>query len=522
MRKKDLGVRKKAIKLWLNGGDFRTIRDKTGESVGKLSKDLSELREEFPELNELRKINIFLNEKNLAPEQALKGAQLVKELEKVSIDVDGASDAISQILLYGKEASKTLSQAREFHILVEQSGLSYSQLLEDHKTKTEKAADLTTNIQKLKSESESLKNSIKELHELKKLQDKIQLHNITLEMLDMIVESQLRLEKLGFTSQTAEVLAKELKKNGLDSTSACEKLSYLLSKHKNLEEAVQAIQGTKQTLESIIAKDEETLSKLDKANQDYIGLIDKLERTYEEKRVKLQDEHENLIKNLRSGLEDEKKKFQNTADELKGIVLALEKQREEILGEIKFAQATIDVLSSRDISEGQLESLTKRLGLALEQRRKGYMFVSKAEVEGAKQQLIRGLADFVKMDIISKKENEQVKEQMKSLTVEYTKIKAEADKSPKLNKDIQLRDEAVNVLSRSLFPAKQKMRGVWIMGCPRCGVTSIFHPEPEHSESLPRKGYMTFECDPCGQKTNFTLEDLYYDILKYDYFTLKA
>jgi len=68
------------------------------------------------------------------------------------------------------------------------------------------------------------------------------------------------------------------------------------------------------------------------------------------------------------------------------------------------------------------------------------MFVSKAEVEGAKQQLIQGLADFVKMDIVSKKEYEQVKEQMKRLTAEYTKIKAEADKSPKLNKDIQLRD----------------------------------------------------------------------------------
>jgi len=360
MRKKDLGVRKKAIKMWLNGGDFRTIRDKAGESVGKLSKDLSELRKEFPELEELRRINRFFNEHNLSLEQALKGAYLVTELEKASIDVDGASDVISQISLYGKEAPKILSQAREFHILIEQSGLSYSELLKDYKTKTEKVVDLTANIQKLKSECEYLKISIKELHELKKLQDKIQQHNITLEMLDVIVESQLRLEKLGFTSHTAEVLAKELKKNGLDSGSACEKLSYLLSKHKSLEEAVQTIQGTKQTLDTIIAKDEETLSKLEKANQDYIDLIDKLKRTYDEKRVKLQDEQENLIKNLRSGLEDEKKKVQNTIDELKGSVLALEKQREEILGEIQFAQATIDVLSSSDISEGQLESLTKR------------------------------------------------------------------------------------------------------------------------------------------------------------------
>ncbi len=65
---------------------------------------------------------------------------------------------ISQISLYGKEAPKILSQAREFHILVEQSGLSYSELLKDYKTKTEKIEDLTENIQKLKSECERLKN----------------------------------------------------------------------------------------------------------------------------------------------------------------------------------------------------------------------------------------------------------------------------------------------------------------------------------------------------------------------------
>ncbi len=58
--------KEKAIKMWLNGGDFRTIRDEVGESVGKLSTDLSELRKEFPELEELRKINMFLNEHNLS------------------------------------------------------------------------------------------------------------------------------------------------------------------------------------------------------------------------------------------------------------------------------------------------------------------------------------------------------------------------------------------------------------------------------------------------------------------------
>ncbi len=236
---------------------------------------------------------------------------------------------------------------------------------------------------------------------------------------------------------------------------------------------------------------------------------------YDEKKVKQQDEQENLIKNLRRGLEDEKKKTQNTIDELKGNVLALEKQREEILGKIQFAQAIVDALSSSDISEGQVESLTKRLGYALEQRQKGQMFVYKAEVAIAKQQLIKGLVDFVKMDIVKKEEYEQAKEQIKGLTEEHAKIKTEADKIPKLNNYILLRDEAVNVLSRSLFPAKQDKRGDWVMVCPRCRVTSIFHPEPEHSESLLEKGYMTFECASCHQKTDFTLEELYDDILKH-------
>ena len=119
LRKKEPLVRKKAIKMWLNGGNFSTIRDKTGESVGKLSKDLNELRKEFPELDELRRITILINKNKSSIEQVLKGAHLVSELEKIKIDIETASDAISQISSYGKDASKILLQSREFYALAE-------------------------------------------------------------------------------------------------------------------------------------------------------------------------------------------------------------------------------------------------------------------------------------------------------------------------------------------------------------------------------------------------------------------
>ncbi|MGD0329152.1 MAG: hypothetical protein ABSB40_01750 [Nitrososphaeria archaeon] len=89
-----------------------------------------------------------------------------------------------------------------------------------------------------------------------------------------------------------------------------------------------------------------------------------------------------------------------------------------------------------------------------------------------------------------------------------------------MNKEIQLRDEAVGVLSKSLSPGKHFQRG-WLMGCTSCKVQTIFYLHPEHIQSLFKKGYLTFEC-VCGKKTNFTLEDLYYDILKYGFYTLKG
>jgi tetratricopeptide (TPR) repeat protein len=406
LRKKDPLVRKKAIKMWLNGGNFSTIRDKTGESVGKLSKDLNELRKEFPELDELRRITILINKNKSSIEQVLKGAHLVSELEKIKIDIETASDAISQISSYGKDASKILLQSREFYALAEQKGVSYSEILEDFKEKIEEVADLTENKKKLEGECEALRNLIKELDKLKKLQDKTSQHNITFEILDAIIENQLILEKLGFIPNTAEVLAKELNKNGLDPENASKMLSSLLSKYGSLVEAVDSLQRAKETLETIIAKDNETSSKLQQTNQGFIELNDKLKRTFDEQKVKLQNEHEIRVENLHSKLEDEKKKAQKTIDELTGNIETLKKQMEEMQVEIQFAQAIVDMLNSRDISENQLSTLTERLTRALEQKRKGYIFFSKAEVEGAKQQLIRDLSDLVKMDIVSKKEHE--------------------------------------------------------------------------------------------------------------------
>jgi len=193
-----------------------------------------------------------------------------------------------------------------------------------------------------------------------------------------------------------------------------------------------------------------------------------------------------------------------------------------MLAEIQMEQAIMNLLQEpKNITIIQLKELSNRIRTAVDERERGSIYAASFDIEIARQQVIRCLSEIVKMDVVSKKQYEQTKGDLDRCSKELGKMRTEVTQLQPLGKEVTKRDEAVQILSESLFPIDQRLKGNWIIACPRCHVGTIFVPETKDSKSLLQSGYIAFECQPCGQKTNLTLKDLYQNILQHGYFGIR-
>jgi hypothetical protein len=85
MRKKPASLKKKALSLWLDGYDYRTIRELTGISLGKLSEIMGGERKMNPDLDELRQLYKLLKEKGLSVSEARVGLCFIADLRALNI-----------------------------------------------------------------------------------------------------------------------------------------------------------------------------------------------------------------------------------------------------------------------------------------------------------------------------------------------------------------------------------------------------------------------------------------------------
>ncbi|MGD0329322.1 MAG: hypothetical protein ABSB40_02615 [Nitrososphaeria archaeon] len=215
-----------------------------------------------------------------------------------------------------------------------------------------------------------------------------------------------------------------------------------------------------------------------------------------------------LLEKRKNELEPEVKSLEEKVVEIKGQVPALEEQKKDILEQVEFANA-IEILirDPRGIAEYFLKTLAKRFNDALEKRAKGLTFASQADLMMAKQELIKSIIDTVTMDALQKAK----------LAAEVRKYEAEIKR---LSSEVKKRDNAVKEIDENLFSRLRGLYGFQI-SCPKCSQDSLHRPVAEDWESLLQKGYLTFKCVPCGETSNLTLNDIYLNVLKNGFYSLK-
>lgn len=238
MRRKPESLKRKALSLWLDGYDYRTIRELTGISLGKQSEIVGGARKMNPDLDELRQLNKLVKERGLSVSKARVGLRFLADLRSLNIGEEEAGQAVAQIASYGEEAPKILAEAKVLLDLEMQTGTKYSEVAADYRRKAKAIPELTKRVEALKDKSEELQSSIMDLEGLRKLQDKLHQRNITTQRMGRFIDNSLKLEERGFTPAVEETLSSELAKYGLNAKEAAETLAESIAKYRALGEGI--------------------------------------------------------------------------------------------------------------------------------------------------------------------------------------------------------------------------------------------------------------------------------------------
>ncbi|HKM49550.1 MAG TPA: hypothetical protein VJZ75_00055, partial [Candidatus Bathyarchaeia archaeon] len=183
------------------------------------------------------------------------------------------------------------------------------------------------------------------------LQETIAKHNLTPNILEHLISNQLNLQKLGFTTQQAEILAQELAKRGLNPATASAQMAQLLQESRDLEDAKNKAEAEakKRSLElnGLTRNIESTKEELEHGKEQ----VQKLEESYNYRKELLSKEYQALESKLQA--EHDLKK-QNTQAEIEG----LEKRAKLLKTEVEDLQSTKAFIS---IAEDDLETIQQSI-----------------------------------------------------------------------------------------------------------------------------------------------------------------
>jgi hypothetical protein len=81
-------IRKKAFSLWIEGYSYRYIGRKLRISISTISTIIDEERQRTPDLDELRTLNLWIKKNDSDIYEALRGANLRKQLDQIDVNPD--------------------------------------------------------------------------------------------------------------------------------------------------------------------------------------------------------------------------------------------------------------------------------------------------------------------------------------------------------------------------------------------------------------------------------------------------
>lgn len=168
-RKIPTAIKELALRLWLQGYAYREIRDKTKMSLGAINQMVAEVRNQIPDIEELRQVNIMLRKSDSNVYDAARGARLLDVLNEWGVGLDTLhsyielSDRISSER--GVEAERFIENSVKLMGLEAETGRSYEEVVKEFEESIKRAKSVQEENRKLVERKAQVEVEIREAGE---------------------------------------------------------------------------------------------------------------------------------------------------------------------------------------------------------------------------------------------------------------------------------------------------------------------------------------------------------------------
>ena len=230
------------------------------------------------------------------------GIKFLERLDQLEVSLGQVDSCIKLLNQYGKEAGHVLALTDRLRKLEASSGRTYEQIVDDFFDKAKRLEEIEKQLRELKAKEEDIRNSLPEQEHFRELSLKMQNNKITISNLDEFIEHSRKLSQLQFMLPTAEFLATELSRMGLEPNKAAPLLTDAIQEYQGLGDALHILQSGKRIIEQEIGDKKielngfnEQIANAVEQHKTYIDLIEedksvlrKLDLTYENKNKQLE------------------------------------------------------------------------------------------------------------------------------------------------------------------------------------------------------------------------------------------
>jgi len=308
-------------------------------------------------LNEYVKVREGLEAYGQNIQNTSKLLNMLRNSEEQGYDAENIAKSISDIENLSKSLENLQSEVETLKEEKAKLEVELDGLREEKAGKERELQEMVRRIKEMRVEEKTLRDSLRGLEHLREIDVKISSHGITPARLDRIIERGLKLDELGFTQETAEILASELEKKGLDPHKSVTSLINLILKHRSLEDAIanssaelsrlqQNIEVKKAELTPITTQIEDTRSRLEELKDqvdEYKHLTEEQEKIHSRRIKQLEEEYDTRRRELESLCNKLIRERKALIEDIKN----LENQRQAIQTSLAEAEATLKEMENR-------------------------------------------------------------------------------------------------------------------------------------------------------------------------------
>jgi transposase len=209
----DEETRRQVIHLWLNGYTYREIEDTTKVSIATVSKFVTEELERDPRLEDYIKLSKAIKETNRNLKELQRAADFLDRLDQNNLTLTHVDQTLKLLATHPDDAQDLLRQA-DMLLTQERYGKPYYETVNRYIQITNGIEHLTQENRDLVDEKQRLLTELVDLHDLQALRQQVQATDYPISKVADLITNQIKIEKLGFTPETANILAEALSEIG--------------------------------------------------------------------------------------------------------------------------------------------------------------------------------------------------------------------------------------------------------------------------------------------------------------------